>query len=78
MGEIISLESLMIFVEFQMPFQYFGNIPEYSLALVAYTMSTYSASSGPHKDQLAANLHIHFRVMLYESILESNDGASGD
>jgi hypothetical protein len=42
--------------------RFMGTIPEYSLALVAYTVSTYSATSGPRKDQPTANLHIHFGV----------------
>jgi len=57
--------------------RYVGDIPEYSLALVAYTVSTYSATSGPRKNQLTANLHIHFGVVLDEPKYESNDGASG-
>ena len=57
---------------------YVGNIPEYSLALVAYTVSTYSASSGPRKDQVTANLHIHFGVILHEPFMGSAEEASGD
>lgn len=51
--------------------RYIGSIPEYSLALVAYTVSTYSATSGARKDQVTANLHIHLGVLLYEQSLES-------
>lgn len=54
--------------------RYVGDMPEYSLALVAYTVSTYSAISGPRKDQLTANLHIHFGVVLHEPKYESKDG----
>lgn len=46
--------------------RYVGNIPEYSLALMAYTVSTYSAPSG-----LRVNLNIHFGVVLHEPLLES-------
>ena len=55
--------------------RYVGSIPEYSLALVAYTVSTYSATSGPRKDQDTANLHIHFGVVLHEP---STEDVSGD
>jgi hypothetical protein len=55
--------------------RYVGDIPEYSLALVAYTVSTYSAASGPRRDQVTANLHIHFGVILHEPF---TDEASSD
>ena len=58
--------------------RYDGNVPEYALALVAYTVSTYSASSGIRKDQVTANLHIHFGVVLHEPVIESTKEASGD
>ena len=58
--------------------RYVGNIPEYSLALVAYMVSTNSAVSGVCKDQVTVNLHIHFSVVLHESVMESADEASGD
>ena len=58
--------------------RYVGSIPEYSLALVAYTVSTYSASSGLRKDQVTANLHIHFGVVLHEPVLMSTGEASGE
>lgn len=58
--------------------RYVGEIPEHSLALVAYTVSAYSASSGPRKDQLTANLHIHYAVVLHEPLLESIDEESCD
>jgi hypothetical protein len=54
--------------------RYPGQIPDYSLVLVAYTVSTYSAASGPRKDQVTANLHIHFGVVLHEPM----DEESGD
>ena len=61
---------------------YTGNIPDLSLALVAYTVSTYSAASGIRKDQVTANLHIHFAVVLHEPIIglanEESDDDEGD
>ena len=50
---------------------YVGSVPEYSLALMAYTVSTYSAPSGARKDQITANLNIHFGVVLHELLVES-------
>jgi len=58
--------------------RYVGSIPEYSLALVAYTVSTYSATSGTRKDQVTANLHIHFGVVLHEPFIGSTDEGSVD
>jgi hypothetical protein len=58
--------------------RYVGNVPEHSLALVAYTISTYSAASGPRKNQVTANLHIHFGVVLHEPVNESTEDASSD
>lgn len=59
--------------------RYVGGIPEHSLALVAYTVNTYSATSGPRKNQVTANLHIHFGVVLHEPINESTtEDASSD
>jgi hypothetical protein len=58
--------------------RYVGNVPEYSLALVAYTVSTYSAISGVRKDQVTVNLHIHFGVVLHEPYMESAGEASGN
>ena len=60
--------------------RYIGEIPIYSLALVAYTVSTYSATSGLRKDQMTANLHIHFGVVLQEPSADevSGDEASGE
>jgi hypothetical protein len=58
--------------------RYVGTVPEYSLALVAYTVSTYSATSGVRKDQVTANLHIHFGVVLHEPLIGSTDEGSGD
>ena len=46
--------------------RYLGNIPEFALALVAYTVSTYSPASGARKDNVTANLNIHFGVVLEE------------
>lgn len=58
--------------------RYVGKIPEHSLTLMAYTVSTYSASYGPRKGQITANLHIHFCVVLHEPIKESAEEVSGD
>ena len=55
--------------------RYPGNIPEYTLALMAYTVSTYSATSGPRKDQVTANLHIHFGVVLLEPSVGSDEAS---
>ena len=49
--------------------RYVGNVPEYTLALVAYTISTYSATSGHHRDQVTANLNLHFGVVLHEPFI---------
>ena len=35
---------------------YLGNIPELTLALVAYTVSSYTPTSGTRKDHITANL----------------------
>jgi hypothetical protein len=46
---------------------------------VAYTVSTYSPTSGARKDQVTANLHIQFGVVLHEpqaSIGSNDDEAS--
>lgn len=61
--------------------RYVGDIPELSLALVAYTVSMYSSTNGPRKDQVTANLHILFGVVLHEPsdnvpAEEENDEAS--
>jgi hypothetical protein len=45
---------------------------------VAYTVSTYAPSSGARKDQVTANLNIHFGVVLHEPSFESADEASGN
>ena len=50
--------------------RYAGSVPEYSLALVAYTVSTYCATSGQRKDQVTANLNIHYGVVLHEPFME--------
>ena len=50
--------------------RYPGNVPEYSLALVAYTVSTYCASSGQRRDQVTANLNVHYGVVLHEPFME--------
>jgi hypothetical protein len=60
--------------------RYLDDIPEFSLALVAYTVSTYSPASGARKDQVTANLHIHFGVVLHEPFFgpDDDDEVSGD
>lgn len=49
---------------------YVGKVPQYSLALMAYMVSTYSAVSGFRKDQVTANLNIHFGVVLHKLSME--------
>jgi hypothetical protein len=44
---------------------------------MAYTVSTFSPVSGARRDQLTANLNIHFGVVLNEPF-ESVDKASSD
>lgn len=58
--------------------RYPGNIPEFSLALMAYTVSTYAPSSGARKDQVTVNLNIHFGVVLHEPFFEAAEEASGN
>jgi len=58
--------------------RYVGKVPERSLALMAYTVSTYSASSGPRKGQVTANLHIQFCIVLHEPIKKSVEKAASD
>ena len=48
--------------------RYMSAIPDYSLALVAYTASTYLPTTGARKDQVTANLNILFGVVLYEPV----------
>jgi hypothetical protein len=43
---------------------------------VAYTVSTYSPASGARKDQVTANLNIHFGVVLQEPFIETVDEGS--
>ena len=50
---------------------YMSTIPDYSLALVAYTASTYLPIAGARKNQVTANLNIHFAVV-YEPITADN------
>ena len=50
--------------------RYAGTIPEYSLALVAYTASTYTLASGPCKDLINASLNIQYAVVLYVPLME--------
>jgi hypothetical protein len=51
-------------------------IPDYSLALVAYTASTYHPIAGARKNQVTANLNILFGVVLYEPVDSAK--SSGD
>ena len=46
--------------------RYLTKIPQYSLVLLAYTVSSYTPPSGARQDQLTANLHIQFAVVLQE------------
>jgi len=55
--------------------RYVTKIPQYSLALVAYTASSYTPAAGARQDQLTANLHIQFAVVLYEP--DDTSAASG-
>ena len=46
---------------------------------MAYTVSSYSPTSGARKDQVTANLHIQFGVVLQEPSIGSNTyEASGE
>jgi hypothetical protein len=45
---------------------------------VAYTVSTYSSASGPRKNLVTVNLHIHSCVVLHEPIIEAKGDVSGD
>ena len=52
--------------------RYMSTIPNYSLALVAYTTSTYLPITGARKNQVTANLNIHFAIVLYEPVTTDN------
>jgi hypothetical protein len=56
--------------------RYVGNISEYSLCSIygIYLLLT----SGPHKNQVTANLHVHFGVVLHQPYTESAKEASSD
>ena len=56
--------------------RYVGAVPEYSLALMAYIVSTYTATSGSRKDQFTANLNIQYGVVLYEPVDDEEDAAN--
>ena len=56
--------------------QFPGDIPELTLAIMAYTVNTYALASGPRKDQLTACLNIHFGVVLHEPM--GSEEASGN
>ena len=51
-------------------------IPDYSLALVAYTASAYLPATGARKDQVTANLNILFGVVLYEPVNTSKSSGN--
>jgi hypothetical protein len=71
MGGSASSKFLMISVTVLLP-QYMSTIPDYSLVLVAYTASTYLPITGARKNQVTANLNIHFAVVLYEPVTADN------
>lgn len=56
--------------------RYVGAIPEYSLALAAYTVSTYTLTSGARKDGFNASLNIQYAVVLYEPGDDEEDAAN--
>jgi hypothetical protein len=59
---------------------YEGEILKDSLALVAYTVSTYSGK-GAHKDQDQpdqVNLHIHYAVLLMEMANNASGNEEGN
>jgi hypothetical protein len=58
--------------------RYQGDIPQYSMALMAYTVNTYTATSGNCIDQVGVNLNIHFGVVLHEPISEFADEELGN
>jgi len=58
--------------------RYTTKIPKYSLALVAYTVSSYTPASGSRQDQLTANLHIQFAVVLHEPVGDTNAASSSN
>jgi hypothetical protein len=45
---------------------------------VAYTVSSYVPAAGARKDQVTANLNIHFGVVLHEPSFESAEEVSGN
>jgi len=57
--------------------RYITKIPQYSLALLTYTVSSYTPPSGARQDQLTANLHIQFAVVLHEPADTATASASG-
>jgi len=48
-----------------------GKIPEHSLVLVAYTVSSYRPASGNRKDQPTFPLNVAFGVLLYDEPCEN-------
>jgi hypothetical protein len=61
----------------QLP-RYHGDLPELTLALIAYTVSTYVPTSGARKDQVEVKLNIHFGVVLHEPFFGSANGSGND
>ena len=55
---------------------YVGEIPEFTLALLAYMVSMYIPNSGAHKDLVTTSLNIHFGVILHEPLWALGDEAS--
>ena len=55
--------------------RYATKIPQYSLVLIAYTVSSYTPPSGSCQDQLTANLHIQFAIVLHKP--DNTAAASG-
>ena len=52
---------------------YEGEIPVHSLALMAYTVSTYTR---PHKNVVYPNLNVQFVVVLHEPMEDESDGGA--
>ena len=51
--------------------RFMGKIPEHSLVLVAYTVSSYRPASGNRKDQPTFPLNVAFGVLLYDKPCEN-------
>ena len=53
---------------------YPGDIPELTLAIMAYTVNTYTLTNGPRMDQVTACFNIHFCVVLHEPCFDEPSG----